>query len=170
MINPPPESRSPLPAQPGWLTTPPSPGASKVSTARVRVRRIPYGSLAKFGLVLGVLGMTVPGLLLGLGGWFVAHALRGWLEGWQAVNISLLGQNITTLNLLNALHLTDFAARLRVLDAAGPLAVFAVTVAVALIGGLLVAAVTVMLGLAYNLLAWFTGGLVLEIEQSGSGQ
>lgn len=134
------------------------------TSATVRVRRIAYSSLAKFGCLLGGVAMVLPGLVCGLGGVVLVRVLRVWLESWQQFNLSILGQNVGSFDLINALRLTALLERLRILDATGPLALLGVAVAVALLGGLLLAVIVVGVGLAYNVLAWLTGGIMLELE------
>lgn len=134
-------------------------------TTRLRVRGIGLLSLAKFGCLLGGLAMVLPGLVCGVVGVGLVSAVRAWLESWQQFSLTLLGQNLGSLDLVNALRLTAALERLRLLDQTGPLALLSITVAVSLLGGLLLALVVCLVGLGYNALAWLTGGLTLEVEE-----
>ncbi len=140
-------------------------GVAVPRTARLRVRRIGYLSLAKFGCLLGGLAMVLPGLVCGLVSVSLVRTVRAWLESWQQFSLTLLGQNLGSLDLINALRLTAVLDRLRLLDQTGPLALLSITVAVSLLGGLLLALVVCLVGLGYNALAWLTGGLTLEVEE-----
>ena len=147
--------------EPGLQVT--RPGGTR--TAQLRVRRIGYLSLAKFGCLLGGLAMVLPGLVCGLVSVSLVHTVRAWLESWQQFSLTLLGQNLGSLDLVNALRLTAALDRLRLLDQTGPVALLSITVAVSLLGGLLLALVVCLVGLGYNVLAWLTGGLTLEVDE-----
>ena len=134
-------------------------------TARLRVRSIGLLSLAKFGCLLGGLAMVLPGLVCGLVSAVLVRTVRAWLESWQQFSLTLLGQNLGSLDLVNALRLTAALDRLRLLDQTGPLALLSITVAVSLLGGLLLALVVCLVGLGYNALARLTGGLTLDVEE-----
>ncbi|MCW5848523.1 MAG: hypothetical protein KIT87_00285 [Anaerolineae bacterium] len=140
-------------------------GAPRPRTAQLRVRRIGYLALAKFGCLLGGLAMILPGLVCGLVSVNLVHVVRAWLESWQQFSLILLGQNLGSLDLINALRLTAVLERLRLLDQTSPVALLSITVAVSLLGGLLLALVVCLVGLGYNVLAWLTGGLTLEVEE-----
>lgn len=132
--------------------------------ATFRVARIAYSSLAKFGCLLGGVLAFLPSLLCGLTAFAAVRGLRAWIESWRALNISVLGNTLTTIDLVELLKLGPALERLRVLDSAGPLGLIGTTVSLALLGGLFVAALTVLGGVAYNLVAWLTGGVTLELE------
>jgi hypothetical protein len=139
--------------------------ARRLQRATVRIKRIAYGSLAKFGCLLGGIAMLLPSLTCGVGGLWVVRVLRLWLESWQTFTISALGRDLGSVDLISTLRLTAALERLQALDASGPMAILSVTFALSLAGGLLLALVISLVGLAYNFLAWLTGGLVLELDE-----
>jgi hypothetical protein len=108
--------------------------------------------------------MVLPGLVCGIGTLMLVRVLRVWLESWQQFTLTVLGQTLGSLDLINALRLTAVLDRLRVLDQTSPLALIGITFAVSLFGGLLLALVVILVGLGYNVLAWLTGGITLELE------
>jgi hypothetical protein len=129
---------------------------------KVAIRRISLASLGKFGCLLGVVAACLPSLLCGLLGMGLVDVVRNWLEGWQELTISILGQEIVRFDLVNALGLSQLLERLQVIGDASWAAVVLVVLALALVSGLLLAVIVVTAGLAYNLLAAATGGLVVD--------
>ena len=152
----------------------PRPGAlipaPRRQRAMFRVARVAYSSLAKFGCLLGGVLAFLPSLLCGLTAFVLVRGLRGWIESWRALNVSVLGNTLTTIDLIELLKLNQALDRLRVLDSLGPLGLLGTTVTLALLGGLFVAILTLLGGMAYNLLAWLTGGIVLEVEGEDVGE
>ncbi len=137
---------------------------------KVAIRRIDLGSLGRMGCLLGVIAAFLPSVLCGLLGLGLVSLLRRWLEGWQEVNISLLGQEITHLNFVQLLGLEKVLALLQTLGAASLPALFLVVLALALASGLFLAVTVGLVGLAYNLLAQATGGVVVEMAAVGKRQ
>ena len=129
----------------------------------IAIRRVSLASLGKFGCVLGVVVAFLPGLVCGLIGLGSAHLLRNWLENLQDLTITLLGQEVARLDLLQLLGLNRLLESLWILDAASVPLVALTILGLALVLGVLLAAIIMLGGLTYNLLASATGGLVVEM-------
>jgi hypothetical protein len=119
-------------------------------------------SLGKVGCFLGLLLALLPSLLCGILGVAIAQVLRHWLEGWEELSISLLGQTIVSFDLVHTLGLAEFLDRLQAIGDASWLVVALVVLVLGLLTGLMLASITVLAGLAYNLLATATGGVVVD--------
>jgi hypothetical protein len=145
-----------------YLPPPTAPVPATVK-GRVRVKQVSLASLARFGLVLGVLSMSIPGFGCGVGSLLLVQAARRYLEGIQPITIGVLGQNLGTVDIVKMLGLANALDRLRVLEATGFLAVLGITVAFAILGGLFVGLLTMLVGMGYNILAWLTGGVEVEL-------
>ena len=59
---------------------------------KVAIHRINLASLGKFGCLLGAVAALLPSLLCGLAALGLVGLVLNWLEGWQELTISLLGQ------------------------------------------------------------------------------
>ncbi len=130
---------------------------------KVAIRRIGLASLGKLGCLLGVVAVFLPSLLCGLSGLGLTGLIRRWLETWQEVTITLLGKEVASLDLVQLLGLEELLDLLQVLaSASGPL-LFLTVLVLALISGALLAVIVILVGLAYNLLAKASGGLVVEM-------
>jgi hypothetical protein len=128
---------------------------------------VSLASLAKFGCLLGLVAAFLPSLLCGLAGLGLSKVAHRWLESWQEVNISLLGQELARLDLVHMLGLDKLLQVLQVLTTASlPVLILAV-LAMALVSGILLAIIIALVGLVYNLLAAGTGGLVVEMNAVG---
>ena len=139
---------------------------------KVAIRRIQLTSLGKIGCLLGVVAAFLPSLLCGLLALGLAGLLRGWLEGWQDLTISLLGQEVARVDLVQFLGLDGVLEISQTLASASGLVLVLAVLALALVSGFLLAMIVILVGLAYNLLASATGGVVVEMhavkEQSGA--
>lgn len=134
---------------------------------KVAIRRVGLASLGKFGCLLGVVAAFLPSLLCGLIGLGLANLVRRWLEDWQEMTISVLGQEIARFDLVYLLGLDRLLELSKILaSASAPVLVLAV-LALALGSGALLAVMAILVGLAYNLLASATGGLVVEMTSIG---
>lgn len=130
---------------------------------KVAMRRVGLASLGKFGCLLGAVVAFLPSLLCGLLALGLASLLRHWLENWQEVSISLLGQDLARLDLIRLLDLQQVLAVVQGVTSASLPVLLLVVVGLALVGGALLALVSFLVGLAYNLVAAATGGLVVEM-------
>jgi len=131
---------------------------------QVRIRRISLISLAQHGCLLGAIAAALPGLLCALLGLGVANLVRRWLESWQSMSISLLGREVARLDLVHVLGLEKLLHQLQHLGSIALPVVFLTVLAVALVFGVLLTAMLMMAGVAYNLLAKATGGLVVQAQ------
>jgi hypothetical protein len=113
-------------------------------------------------MVLAALPSLACGLLLLWG----ARATQSWVEGWRALSGKLLGQEIARFDLVQVLGLERAVEVLQAVTAASPLALLVVVACLALVSGLLLAGALVLLGLAYNALAFLTGGIIVETGSS----
>jgi hypothetical protein len=139
---------------------------------KVAIRRIQLASLGKIGCLLGVVAAFLPSLLCGLLALGLAGLVRGWLESWQDLTISLLGQEIARVDLVQFLGLDGVLEISQTLASASGLVLALAVLILALVSGLLLAMIIILVGLAYNLLASATGGVVVEMhavkEESGT--
>jgi len=128
------------------------------------IRRISLAPLAKFGCLLGALVSLLPSLLCSLSALRLLGLVRHWLEGWQEGEVEILGF-IATLDFIKLLGLEPV---LKLLQDIGPVSwtffILAVVV-ISLASGLLIALSVCVTGLGYNLLAWLTGGLAVELQE-----
>jgi len=129
---------------------------------RLRVRRVGLASLGKFGCLLGVVAACAPSLLCGLLALAAVNVLRRWLEGWEGVSISILGQEITRLDFVRLLGLTELLDRLQAVGGLSWAVLAAIVLLLALAAGALLGAIVMLVGLVYNLLAATTGGLEVD--------
>ena len=130
---------------------------------KVAIRHISLVSLGRFGCVLGIVVAFLPAFVCGLVGLSSAHLARNWLESWQDLTITLLGQEVVRVDLVQLLGLGRLLEALWIVDAASvPLAAL-VMLGLALILGALFAAIVMLGGLTYNMLSHATGGLVVDM-------
>lgn len=134
---------------------------------RYRVRRIAPGSLGKFGCVLGALVSFLPSLVLAASGMLLVGGLRRLLEGWQRVEIRLLGQAIP-IDAVALLNLESALRTVRILDSLSWWAVVATVAVGCAVGGLVFLVVSSLGGWLYNLVAAVSGGLEVELDEGRS--
>jgi hypothetical protein len=130
---------------------------------KVRIQRISPASLAKMGCFLGTIVAFLPSLLCGLLGLGLGRVLLEWLASWEELSISVLGQEIARFDLIEFLGLQEVVVYLQTLTAASGWAFLLAALLLALAAGVVLAVVVALVGLAYNLLAGATGGLVMEM-------
>lgn len=130
---------------------------------KVAIRKVSLSSLGQMGCLLGVVAAFLPSLLFGLLGLALAALARNWLQTWQQVPINLLGRQLTTLDFVQLLGLEGVLETLQVLTEASAAVLLLSVLVMALISGLLLAVITILVGVAYNLLAAATGGVVVEM-------
>jgi hypothetical protein len=131
---------------------------------KYRLQGISTLSIARFGCLLGWIITIIPSLTCGLVAWGILAAVRDWLKGWEQINLDLLGFKYS-IDLIELLHLQEFLATLQgLLGRASPL-LLALVIVVGIVGGGLIALTLIVLGWGYNLLAWLTGGLEVELRE-----
>jgi len=118
-------------------------------------------SIARFGCLLGWLVTVVPSLACGLGVWWVEGIVRTWLESWKPIDLGLLG----TLDPIDLVHLKALLEALQTVEGHALPLLVAVVIAAGILGGALIAATLAVLGWGYNLLAWLSGGVVVELQE-----
>jgi hypothetical protein len=139
---------------------------------KVAIQRVSLASLGKMGCLLGAVAAFLPSLACGILGLGLAGLALQWLESWQDLTISLLGQEIARFDLVQFFGLEKVLEYLQAATAASGLALVLAALALALLAGVVLAVITILVGLAYNLVAATTGGLVVEMsavsQQKGS--
>lgn len=120
-------------------------------------------SIAQFGCLLGWVVTLIPSLTCGLGAWWVVVTVRTWLAGWERLDLSLLGFEYTV-DLIDLVHLKGLLATLQTVEGRALPLLVALVVAVGILGGGLIAFILAVLGGGYNLAAWLTGGVVVELQ------
>jgi hypothetical protein len=132
------------------------------------VRRVDLGSLGKMGCLLGTVAAFLPSLLCGLLTAGAANLLWRWLKSWQAASLRfelpLIGEQFLTLDLVEMLRLQRVLSTLETVTAASGVTLVLAVLALALVSGLSLAVIVTLVGLAYNMFASATGGLVLEMK------
>jgi hypothetical protein len=131
---------------------------------RYRVRNINLGSLSKFGCLLGVVVSCVPSLLVAAGALFAVRGIRRLLEGWQGVEIRILGQAIP-IDVLALLNLGSLLHRAQMMESLSWALFFGLAVLGACLGGLVFLVVGDVAGWVYNLVASVSGGLEVELTE-----
>jgi len=131
---------------------------------KVAIQRVGLASLGKMGCVLGAVAAFLPSLVCGLAGIAVAELALRWLKSWQEWSLSLLGQELARVNLIELLGLTRVLDLLQTLTAVSGWTLLLAIVLLALVTGLVLAVIIVLVGLVYNLVAAGTGGLVVEMK------
>jgi hypothetical protein len=131
---------------------------------KVAIRRVGIGSLAKLGCLLGAVAAFLPSLLCGALAMGLSNVVLRWLESWQQLTITVLGQEVASFDLVRFLSLEKFLEFLHSLTAASGAVVLLAILILALGSGILLALMVTLVGLVYNLLATTTGGLVVEMS------
>jgi phosphotransferase system glucose/maltose/N-acetylglucosamine-specific IIC component len=121
-------------------------------------------SIARFGCLLGWIVTIVPSLICGLVSWGLLTGVRSWLEGLESLDLNVLGFE-TSVDLVELLQLGEFLATLQTLAGRALPLLLAMVIVVGVLGGALVALTLILLGWGYNLVAWLTGGLEVQLEE-----
>jgi len=133
---------------------------------RYTIKRITLGSALKVGLLLGWLVALLPAMGLAA---LAVLSLQGVSNAFGQVetyDINVLGQSVASIDLLSLLGLSDEASRVGDLAALGWGLFGTLTLALTLLGGLMVAVTTLLVSLCYNLLAAVAGGLTVELRET----
>ncbi len=131
---------------------------------KYRLRSISTLSIARYGCLLGWIVTIIPSLTCGLVAWRAVVAIRAWLEAWERVDLSLLGFDYT-FDLIDTLQLQQFLNALQTIEVRALPLLVALVIVTSTLGGGLAALTLVVLGWGYNLLAWLTGGVVVELQE-----
>ena len=131
---------------------------------KVAIQRLSLTSLGRMGCLLGAVAAFLPSLLCGLLGFAFAVLAGRWLESWQDLTIAFLGQELARIDLVTFLGLEGVLELLQKLASASVPVLLLVVLGMALIAGMILAVIIILTGLAYNLLAAATGGVVVEMS------
>ena len=131
---------------------------------KVAIQRINLPSLGKMGCLLGAVAAFLPSLLCGVLGVGLAGVVLEWLGGWQDLTISFLGQELASFDLVQFFGLEELLGYLEGLTAVSVWVFLLAALLMALVAGAVLAAIIILVGIGYNLLAAATGGLVLEMD------
>ncbi len=131
---------------------------------KYRLQSISTLSIARFGCLLGWIVTIIPSLMCGVFFWGILAATRNWLAGLEHIDLDLLGFE-TSIDLIELLQLEEFLTLLEALAGRALPLLLALVIVVGILGGGLVALTLIVLGWGYNLLAWLTGGLELELRE-----
>jgi len=127
------------------------------------IRRISLAPLAKFGCLLGTLASFLPSLLCSLSALRFLGLVHRWLEGWQEGEMEILGFT-ATLDFVELLGLEPVLKFLQDIEPMPWTFLLLAVVVMSVASGVLIALIVYVIGLGYNLLAWLTGGLVVELK------
>jgi hypothetical protein len=131
---------------------------------KYKVKRIGLGSALRVGLALGWLIALFPSLVVS---WLAVGVLRRVNDALGQITpyeVSVLGQTIARLDLLQLLGLTGLVQSVGRL-AGGGLGTFLTIAALLTLAGAAIVIITLLsFCLCYNLLAAAVGGLTLELE------
>jgi hypothetical protein len=131
---------------------------------RYTIRRISLAPLARFGCLLGTLASFLPSLLCSLSTLRLLGFVRRWLEGWQEGEIEILGLTTITLDFVELLGMEPVLELLQTIEPISWTFLVLAVVIMSVVSGLLIALIVYVTGLGYNLLAWLTGGLTIELK------
>ena len=133
---------------------------------KYRVKRIGLGSALRVGLALGWLIALFPSLIVS---WLAVGVLRRVNDALGQISpydVSVLGQTIARLDLLQLLGLTGLVQSIARLASGGWGTFFTIAALLTLAGAAIVVVTLLAFCLCYNLLAAAVGGLSLELEAS----
>jgi hypothetical protein len=161
--NPDPSLAPSLAPSPAAVPPPPWALAEDSPARRYQVRRITWASALKVGLATGWVVSLVPALVAAWGVVTALAMVATALAAVQPINLDLFGGTLASFDLLQLLGLSDNAAQLAALAGNALLVFLAVTLALTVLGSLVVVAVLLLFVAAYNLLAGVLGGLEVEL-------
>jgi hypothetical protein len=131
---------------------------------RYSIRRIGLGSALRLSLTLGWLVALCPAMCLAGLAVQALRMLSRALAQVQTLDITVLGQNIATIDPLALLQLRSAADSVNRLTA-GALGTFLLlTLILLVVGGAMFVVVGLLASVAYNLIAPLAGGLEVELQ------
>ena len=137
-----------------------------MSMHRYIVRKINLLPLAKFGCLLGAAAMILPGALCAFAGVQVISLLRTFLQTWQTSEFDPLGMGVPLeFDFITLLGLETAQSVLIQLDEQGVTVALLIFLLNVLGGGLLIAFTILWVGWFYNILAFLTGGVEIELQE-----
>jgi hypothetical protein len=136
-----------------------------MSVQHYSIRKINIMPLAKFGFALGGVALFPPSLVCAWGSTQLLDILRNWLNTWQSTSQIELGLlELPGLDFIALLGLTETQALLMRLSDQPLLVAILIILSMVIGGGLVVGLSILLVGWGYNLLAFLTGGLELELQ------
>jgi hypothetical protein len=132
---------------------------------RYTVKSISPLSALKIGLLLGWVLALLPAAVAAAATLAALQSAATALSQVQTYDITVLGQNIASIDVLGLLGLADEAGRVNDLATMGWGLFATLTLALTLLGGAIVAVTAVIFSLGYNLLAALAGGLTVELRE-----
>lgn len=132
---------------------------------RYTVRRIGLTSVARLGCLLSGLAAFPPALCLA--GLTIAaiQRIHAALQQIEPLTLTLLGQELVRIDLLDALRLQPVVSRIGELAQAPFLTLRSLTLILVLTGAVLATLSAVLIAMAYNLLARTGWGLAVELSE-----
>jgi len=127
---------------------------------RYTIQNINAWSTFKFGAVIGCVLGFFPGFTLGMTLRSLIHGLTAWLQSWLVLDVPLLG----SYSLLDAVNLQNFLSQLQRWDRRSWLLVLLLTLLSIVMGGLLTGFFSAVAAALYNLIASFSGGIVVQAD------
>lgn len=136
---------------------------------RYTVKSISPLSALKIGLLLGWILALLPAAVAAAAALAALQSAAAAFSQVQTYEITVLGQNLASIDVLGLLGLADEAGRVDELAAMGWGLFATLTFALTLLGGAIVAVTAVFFSLGYNLLAAVAGGLTVELREKDEG-
>ncbi|MSP14029.1 MAG: hypothetical protein EXR62_13875 [Chloroflexi bacterium] len=133
---------------------------------RYTVREITWGSAARLGCGVGWLVALPPALCLAALAVQILLGANRALENVQPLTISLLGQNLARIDLLENLRLRDTAQTVAGLIANTTTTFILLVLLLVVTGGLLLTIIALLFAAGYNLLGLAGWGLTIELEEA----
>lgn len=124
------------------------------------IQNINVWSAFKFSSVIGCILGFFPGLTISLTLRSVINSLLGWLQSWLVLDVPLVG----SYSLLDAVNLQNFLSQLQRWDRRSWLLVLLLTLLSMVIGGLVTGLLSALGAAIYNLVAAFSGGIVVQAD------
>jgi len=115
---------------------------------------------------LGWLVMLCPALVVAAVVVQVLRRVDQALGGVAPFTITLLGQTVARIDLLEALQLSDTARTVAQLTQRQPLTIVALTLLFTAVGAVMLAVAVLLFSLGYNLLARAGGGLEVDLREA----
>jgi hypothetical protein len=130
---------------------------------RYKIRRITTGSALRVGLMLGWLVVLCPALCLAGVAVQVLGRVGQALGRVEPIDLSVFGQEIARIDVLEILRLSDAAQTVARLTENQPLTFAMLALLLTLLGAAVFVVVAVLFSIGYNLLATVGGGLEVEL-------
>lgn len=127
---------------------------------RYTIQNINAWSAFKFGSAIGCVLGFFPGFTMSLTLRVVINSLLGWLQSWLVLDVPLVG----SYSLLDAVNLQNFLSQLQRWDRRSWLLVLLLTLLSMVAGGLVTGLLSALGAAIYNLVAAFSGGVVVQAD------